>query len=180
MKNLSLHILDIIQNSIRAKANLIELEILENLKENIFQIVIKDNGTGIEKDKLKGILDPYFTSRTTRNVGLGLSLLKQNAERTGGFLKIYSKLGKGTVVKTLFKYNNIDRPVLGDISGVVTLVVASNPSIEFLYKHKTDKGEFFFNSKEIKRILENVAINEPKVIFFLKEMIKENLQNIKL
>ena len=178
MKNLSLHILDIIQNSIRAKASLIELEIFENLKENVFKIIIKDNGIGIEKEKLNKILDPYYTSRKTRNVGLGLSLFKQNAERTGGFLKIYSKLGTGTVVKIMFEYNNIDRPILGDISGVVTLLVASNPNIEFIYKHKTDKGEYFFNSKEIKKILENVSINEPKVIRFLKEMINENLQNI--
>ncbi|RLD58426.1 MAG: ATP-binding protein [Bacteroidetes bacterium] len=180
MKNLSLHILDIIQNSIRAKANLIELEICEHLKENKFLITIKDNGTGVEKEKLNQILDPYFTSRKTRDVGLGLSLFKQNAERAGGFLKIYSKLGRGTVVRTMFEYNNIDRPVLGDIAGVVTLLVASNPKIEFLYKHKTDNGEFFFNSKEIKNILEDVSVTEPKVISFIKEMINENLQSIKL
>jgi len=178
MKDLSLHILDIIQNSISAGANLIELTIEENLSQNLYQITFTDNGSGMSSEMVEKVTDPYFTSRTTRKVGLGLPLLKQNAERTGGNLTIVSEIGKGTTVKAVFQHNNIDRPVLGDIAGVIVMLCSANPDINFVYRHLTEKGEYIFDSREVKEMLDDVSISDPKIMKYLKEMIKENLLEI--
>jgi len=178
MKDLSMHILDIIQNSVRAEASEVELEIVEELEKNLYTIIINDNGCGMDEKTLEMVIDPFFTTRTTRKVGLGLPLIKQNAERTGGYLDIDSELGKGTKIKAVFTHDNLDRPSLGDIAGTVVLLVGANPEIRFNYVHKTDDGEFLFDTKEVKEALEGVPINNAEILMYLRDMIKENLQAI--
>jgi hypothetical protein len=178
MKELSLHILDIIQNSIVAEANFIEIELIDNKAENIYSISIKDNGKGMSAEMLANVTDPYCTSRTTRKVGLGIPLFKQNAERAGGYLTITSELGKGTLLKAVFQHDNLDRPMMGDISGVIILTVAANENIRFVYTHKTESGEYVFDTDEIKEALDGISMNQPQVIRYLKEMIEENLTEI--
>ena len=126
MKYLSMHILDIIQNSIRANASCVELNIVENKQLNTYTIIIIDNGDGMDDEMLSKVFDPFFTTRTTRKVGLGLPLLKQNAERTGGHLIVKSKPREGTIIEASFAHNNIDRPSLGDISGTIMIIVGAN------------------------------------------------------
>lgn len=179
MKDLALHILDIVQNSITAGARLIEITINENFFENLFEITIRDNGKGIPPDMLANVTDAYVTSRTTRKVGLGLPLLKQNAEQTGGGLTIQSEPGKGTEVKALFVANHIDLPPWGDIAGVIILLVTTNPELDFSYIHRSKTGEYVLDTREIKAELAEVSIDEPEVRKFLKEMLKENLKEIK-
>ncbi len=178
MKDLSMHIMDIIQNSVRAEASLVELEITESQKLDLFSISIKDNGIGMSKQMLEKVTDPFFTTRTTRKVGLGLSLLKQNAEQTGGKVEINSKEGVGTSLKAIFSHSHLDRPSLGDIAGIMVLLVGANPKMDFLYKHITDKGEYVFDTKEVKEVLEGVSVSDPEIMQYLKEMIKENLNTI--
>ncbi len=178
MKELSLHIMDIIQNSIVAEASCIEIELIENKAENIYSISIKDNGKGMSAEMLANVTDPYCTSRTTRKVGLGIPLFKQNAERAGGSLAITSELGKGTLLKAVFQHDNLDRPMMGDIAGVIVLTAAANENIRFVYSHKTDKDEYVFDTEEIKEAMDGMSINQPQVIRYLKEMIKENLTEI--
>ena len=178
MKELSLHIMDIVQNSIVAEASCIEIELIENKSENTYMISIKDNGKGMTNEMLANVSDPYFTSRTTRKVGLGIPLFKQNAERAGGYLTIESEIGKGTLLKAVFQHDNIDRPILGDIAGVIVLTAAANENIRFIYTHKTDSGEYIFDTEEIKEAMDGMSINQSEVIRYLKEMIKENLTEI--
>lgn len=178
MKELSLHIMDIIQNSIVAEASCIEIELIENIAENIYSICIRDDGKGMTAEMLANVTDPYCTSRTTRKVGLGIPLFKQNAEQTGGNLTITSELGKGTELTAIFKHNNIDRPMMGDIAGVIVLTAAANENIRFVYSHKTESGEYVFDTEEIKEALDGMRMNQPEVIRYLKEMIKENLTEI--
>jgi len=179
MKDLSLHILDIVQNSISAKATFINIIIEENPLENSYRLFIKDNGKGIPKEMVDKVTDPYTTSRTTRKVGLGLPLLKMNAERTGGYLKISSEVGKGTEVEAFFVYDHIDRLPIGDIAGVITILVSANPLIEFIYSHQVNEEKYVFDTREIKEALDDVAINDIHIIKYLKEMIHENLLEIK-
>jgi len=178
MKDLALHILDIVQNSIAAGSKLTKIIIEECLNDYETEIQISDNGKGIPADMLPQVSDPFVTSRTTRKVGLGLPLLKQNAEQTGGSMTIKSQPGKGTTVKTVFHANHIDMPPWGDLGGVVILIVCGNPDIDFCYIHRTRKGEYEFDTREIKKQLDGVPINEPEVRRFLKEMIEENLADI--
>jgi hypothetical protein len=180
MKDLSMHIMDIAQNSISANADLIEVEITENAETDLYQIVISDNGKGMTAEYTARVTDPYVTSRKTRKVGLGLPLLKQNAERTGGSLIIKSTLNKGTIVTANFSLSNFDRPPLGDIAGTMVLLAAANLKTRFIYRHTTEKDTFTFDTKEVNEMLEGMPISEAGVIRFLKEMINENLQEISI
>lgn len=180
MKDLSLHILDIVQNSIRAKAKLIGIEISELPDQNQLIITITDDGSGMNPEQLKRAIDPFYTSRTTRKVGLGLSLLKQNAELTGGTFKLESESGKGTQVRAIFGLNHLDRPVMGDLIGTLLLLICSSGETDYVFKHQTPSGEFTLDTCELKQTLENVPINHPKVRSFLKEMLQENLEQIQI
>jgi hypothetical protein len=178
MKELSLHILDIVQNSIRANASEITISVSENIQRNEIIIGIKDNGNGIPKEMLASINDPFTTSRKTRKVGMGLSLLRHHAELAGGYLKISSNPGKGTRIKAVFVKNHINLQPMGDIAGVVKLLLAANPGIEFKYKHSTCKGNFSFSSAEARKTLEIENFNNFYLLEQLKGLINENLAEI--
>jgi hypothetical protein len=157
---------------------MIEISVSEdNLADQLF-IKIADNGIGMNADLLKKVADPFFTTRKTRKVGLGISLFRHAAEQCGGSLTIDSQLHIGTVVTVIMKQKHIDRQPMGDIAGVLSLMVSSNPTIDFTYTHKTSNGSYLFTSKEIKQILENVPVSDPKVIKFMREMIQDNLHEI--
>lgn len=178
MKDLSMHIMDIVQNSTRAKATLTQIIVNELPSKNQLIIEISDNGSGMDNEMVKQVSNPFFTSRTTRKVGLGIPLLIQNAEQAGGHVKIHSELGKGTSVKAFFEHDHIDRIPWGDISGTITLIIAGNPNVDFIYKHNFKNKKFEIDSRVIKQELEGLPINQPEVINFIKEMIEENLNNM--
>jgi hypothetical protein len=178
MTELSLHILDITQNSIRANASIIKIDIIEDKKNDLYTIAISDNGEGIDDEMLAKVTDPFFTTRTTRKVGVGLSLFKQNAEQTGGSLEVISKVGDGTTVKAVFGLKHIDRLPLGDMAGTMTTLIAGNPKIRFIYNHITSFSDFEFDTNEAKQELEGLPINHPAILKVLKELIEENLEII--
>jgi hypothetical protein len=179
MKELSLNILDIVQNSIRAEATLISIEIRESLKENNYQIIITDNGKGIDEKILENVTDPFVTTRTKRRMGLGLPLLRYHAELAGGKVKIESEHGKGTVIKASFMLNHIDRQPLGDLAGVIKILLAANPDKDFIYKHESDFGEYIFSSRETKDYLEEVSLKDVDLLEDIGTLIRENLRVIK-
>jgi hypothetical protein len=179
MKDLALHILDILQNSVTAGATLIKLEIDELPQQDKYLVKFTDNGKGMDAATIQQVTDPFFTTRTTRKVGLGLPLLKQNAGRTGGNMLIQSTPGTGTVVEVNFGFSHIDRLPTGDIAGTIALTASSYPSIDFVYTHTTPDGTFEFDTLEIKATLEDIPINNPQVIAFMKNFIHDNLKEIK-
>ena len=178
MKDLSMHIMDIVQNSTRAGASLVTIEVIEEPGADRLTIEIIDNGCGMDEQTLKRVSDPFFTSRTTRKVGLGIPLLMQNAEQTGGQVIIKSVVGEGTTVQAMFSHSHIDRPPMGDVAGTVALLISGNPSVEFVYKHKFNEQQFEFDSRVIKAELDGISIHQPRVVKFMKEMIHENLLEI--
>lgn len=180
MRDLSMHVMDIAQNSLTAKSTYIRISIKEDIKEDQYRISFEDNGIGMTRDYVSTITDPFVTSRTTRKVGLGIPLLKQNAERTGGKLLIESEPAKGTKVEAIFSFSHPDRPPLGDIAGTIVLLCSANPDVTFEYIHSTGKGEYVFNTNEVTEALDGISIAEPSVIRFLKEMINENLTEIEI
>jgi anti-sigma regulatory factor (Ser/Thr protein kinase) len=175
MKDLSMHIMDILQNSTRAGATTIELQILEDTNTDKLTIVFKDNGSGMSEEVLSQVLNPFFTTRTTRKVGLGLSLLKQNAELTGGSLEITSTLGVGTEVTVTFGFSHLDRPPMGDLAGTVVLTASAYPNIRFIVHYKTSSIDYIFDTDEINEALDGVSIQEPDIIQYLIEMFRENI-----
>jgi anti-sigma regulatory factor (Ser/Thr protein kinase) len=178
MRTLSEHVLDIVQNSIKAKATLIEIIVEEDKINNLCSLIIKDDGSGMNEETLRQAADPFFTSRNTRKVGLGLALLKQNAEASGGSFKISSKFGAGTKVEAIFQLSNIDKPPLGDIWETFYLTILSYNKGELLYKHRTNKGEFSINSKELREMLGEVSIQQKEIRDGIIELIKTNLEDI--
>jgi anti-sigma regulatory factor (Ser/Thr protein kinase) len=174
MNDLSLHILDIVQNSITAGAALIGIDVIEDIPENRLTIRISDNGKGMSPEQLARVTDPYFTSRTTRKVGLGVPLFKQSAEMSGGYFNIESVSGKGTTVTAVFVRNHWDRPPLGDMANAMILLVSSNPALDFVYTYRYNEKTYIFDTREVKEALETVPINTPQVIRMLTEMIQEN------
>jgi len=180
MKDLSLNILDIVQNSIRAKATEISIAIAESESSDLYRISVADNGTGIPDEIIDNVTDPFVTTRTKRRMGLGLPLLKYHAEMTGGNLAIESEQGKGTLITASFSNHHIDRQPLGDIVGVLIILLAANPGIDFRYKHNTDRGEYSFSSAETKEYLGITSLCERELLKDLGDMISENLKNIEV
>ena len=178
MKDLSSHMMDIVQNSIRAEASWIQIRICEDPEADLFLIEIQDNGCGMDEATLARVRDPFFTSRTVRKVGLGIPLFQQNAERTGGSLSITSQQGKGTIVEARFMHSHIDRPPLGNMAETISLLIAANPEREFLYTHCSDRGTFSIDTRELKNMLEGIPVNHPEIIMGIQEMIKENEKEI--
>ena len=175
MKDISLHIMDILQNSTRAKATVIELLVEEDEQNDKLILKFTDNGTGMSQETLEKVLNPFFTTRTTRKVGLGLSLIKQNAEQTGGSLEIESELGKGTVVTVTFGLSSIDRPPMGDLAGTVVLTASAYPHVRFIVNYKNSKVDYVFDTQEINEALDGISIQEPEIIQYLTEMFRENI-----
>lgn len=179
MKDLSLHILDIVQNSTRANASLVKIEIEEDTERNLISITIKDDGSGMPSDMVKNVEDPYVTSRTTRKVGMGIPLFKQSAVQSGGGLHIISEIGIGTTIIATFQMDNIDTPPWGDLPGVIALLASGNPTVDFYYSHSYNGVEYIFDTFAVKEILGDTPISEPQVANFLKTMISENLEEIR-
>ncbi|MEG1499021.1 MAG: ATP-binding protein [Bacteroidales bacterium] len=169
------HVLDLIQNSISANATLMRIITDEDISKNRYILTIEDNGKGMSPEFLSKVTDPYTTTRTTRKVGMGLPLLKQNVEITGGTLEIHSQVGVGTVLKASFVMDHIDRIPVGDMVGVIGMLTAMNPTLDFIYEHKNSYGNYLFDTREVKAVLDNVSISDPQIQHFLKEMIEENL-----
>lgn len=178
MIELSLNILDIVQNSIKAGASRINITLTESKSMDKLEIEIKDNGSGIPEEQLSKVADPFFSTRKTRTIGMGLPLLRYHANLAGGDISIKSHEGEGTTVKAGFVLSHIDRQPVGDIAGVMTILMSANPEIEFIYAHKTDKGEYTFSSAEILDYLEIGNFNNSQLLKDIKEMIIENLKEI--
>jgi len=179
MKELALHILDITQNSVRANATDIKIGIIESPLSDTLTITITDNGSGMSDEVLKNSTDPFYTSRTTRRVGLGLPLFRMNADQAGGGLEITSKPGKGTTVIATFAYNNIDRPPMGDIAGTIALIISGNPAIDFLFSYCFEDQTWSLDTHELREALNGTPVTNLKVVKYLKEMINENIEELK-
>ncbi len=179
MKELSLHIMDLIENGVAADATLITLIVNENIQENKLTITIEDNGRGVSPDMLATMIDPFVTTRTTRRIGMGLSLFKAATERCDGRFDVSSEPGIGTRVSGTFRYDHIDRAPLGDMAVSIISIIAGYPEIDIAYTHMYDDNQFVFETNEIRVELDDVPLNEPAVLQHLKNAIKEELEKIR-
>lgn len=179
MNDLSMHILDIVQNSISAGATRVTLTVDEAPGADLLTIVIGDNGKGMTSEQVSRLSDPFFTSRTTRKVGMGIPLLMDSARQSGGDVRIESEPGKGTEVTAVFGYSNIDRPPLGDVANALMLLVSSNPALDFLFTYRYNGEEYLFDTVDVREILGDDALKDLTIIRNLEEMIKDNMREIR-
>lgn len=173
-----MHILDIVQNSISADASDIKIIIDENIKNNILEIKIIDDGRGMAKEETNLALDPFVTSRNTREVGLGLPLFAEAAESCNGQLKIESSPGKGTKIEAQFEYDHIDRAPLGDITETIISIISVNPELDLEYIHYVNNNKFYFSTLEIKKELDSVKINQTKILTWIRNYINEGIDEL--
>lgn len=178
MRELSLHLLDIAENGLRAGADLIELTIEESHGDDRLIVTVADNGSGMPQEKLKDPSDPFITTRTVRRVGLGLSLLSAAAQRCDGKLEIDSAPGKGTKVIASFRHSHIDRAPIGDMAGTLATLIMGNPQIDYVYTHLIDGRDFSLDTREIKAQMPDLSLQDPAVIHHLTEMIRSNLEQL--
>ena len=174
MRELSLNVLDIVQNSITANANLIEIELIEEINNDILKINIFDNGKGMTDEQIKSVTDPFYTTRTTRKIGLGIPLFKMAAEMSGGSFKIESTVGSGTKIYTSYIHSSIDRMPVGNINETVSMLIRMNPDIDFVYTHTFNEKSYSLDTRELREQLEDVPLDTPEVIDWINDYLTEN------
>ena len=182
MKELSLNILDIAENSVKARASLIRISLQET--DGVLTLIIADNGCGMKPDILAGVIDPFYTTRTTRKVGLGVPLLKLAAEQTGGEVRIESYHESdypdrhGTVVTAVFYTNHIDFTPLGDVIATVTTLIQGSPQIDFTFNHTSKSFDVSLDTREMREVLGEVPLNTPEVLHWIAESLREQYGNL--
>jgi anti-sigma regulatory factor (Ser/Thr protein kinase) len=178
MRELALHILDLVQNSIEADASRVLLEVIENYTADTMTIRVTDNGRGMDEETKHRVLDPFVTTRKTRRVGLGLPLIDMSTQRCDGYLAIDSKPGQGTVVEAVYRHSHLDRPPLGNIVETVKALMVANPELDFTYSHVVNDAHFSLATGEITAALGDVPLTHPEVIVWLHEYLSANLTNL--
>lgn len=177
MRELSLHVMDIVQNSLSAGASLTEISVTEEGAN--MAIEIKDNGRGMSQEQVKSVVDPFFTTRTTRKVGLGVPLFKMAAEQTGGSFSISSEVGVGTRLAAAFQTASVDMIPLGDINSTISLLIRCNPDRDFLFRRAKDGREFTLDTRELRQVLgEDVPLDAPEVMEWIDAYLAEQTESI--
>ena len=178
LPEISLNILDISQNSISAKATQIKIMVWVNTFKQQIKVQIKDNGTGMDAETVKRVTDPFYTTRTTRKVGLGIPFFKQEAECTGGSFSISSVSGQGTDIQAIFCTDHIDCMPLGNLNETVYSLIVMHPDIEFYYGYQVNEAEFHLDTKEMREMLGDIPLNTPEISSFIRDYLEENESDI--
>ena len=176
MRELSLHILDIAQNAIAAGASLIEITAAADTAAHTLSVCIADNGCGMTEEQVRRVLDPFYTTRTTRKVGMGVPLFKMAAEQTGGHLEIRSEVGVGTTVNAVFYTDHLDCIPLGDMASSVSTLLCMNADRRFIYRHRVDAAEFLLDTDTLREILGDVPLSDSAVMQWLRAYLQENIE----
>jgi hypothetical protein len=194
VRELSQHILDLLENALEAGATEVQLDIVEQTDPRgalspiagggLLSISVQDNGRGMDANTLARLSDPFFTTRTTRAVGLGIPLLKATAERCNGELVVRSTPGQGTVVKATMEHHHVDRAPLGDMASTLLAIMLArprgdgSPTCDLRYHHTVDGRTFSFDSREIRSLLGDIPLGHPQVRAWLEEYLREGLADL--
>lgn len=178
MTEISLNILDVAENSVRAQASLITIVVDVSTADDVLKVMIADDGCGMTAEQVEKVTDPFYTTRTTRKVGLGVPFFKMAAESSGGSFDITSEPGVGTTVTAIFGFSNIDRMPLGDISSTVHNLIVYHPDSDFFFRYRVDEREFTLDTREMREVLGGVPLDVPEVSAYIKEYLDENKKEI--
>ena len=178
MRELALHILDIAENGISAGANRIDITVDEARSQDRLTIVIRDNGHGMPPEKMRHLTDPFVTTRSSRRVGLGLPLFAAAATRCAGDLRVRSEPGKGTEVTATFRLHHIDRAPLGDMAATIMTLILGNPHIDVIYSHSVDGESFELDTRDIRRQLGDIRLDDPVVMRTITESMRSSLHEL--
>ncbi len=178
MREISHHVLDIIYNSVEAGARRVEIRVVEDSKADSLTISVADDGRGMDPEVVARALDPFFTSRTTRDVGLGLSLLEASARACAGEVKVDSRRGEGTTVTACFQRSHVDRQPLGDMASTLMVAIVGAPAVDLCYRHEVDGRVFAFDTSALRAELEGLPLSHPAVVRWLRTFLEEGLHSL--
>ena len=179
MQDFAMHILDLAHNSIRANAKTLDLRILEDPNNDRFEVELRDDGCGMDEDMLKKARDPFYTTRTTRKIGLGIPLFEGTATQCQGEFTLRSVVNQGTRISASMKYSHIDRPPLGDLGLTVAMILQANPKMRFRLDYTYEKQKFRLDSEEIQATLgDDVTIDEPEILLFIQDYVREHIKTL--
>jgi hypothetical protein len=185
VREIALHLLDIAENSVAAQSRNISIEVREDLQKDLLSVSVTDDGRGMDKETAAKVLDPFYTTRTTRKVGLGIPLLKLAAEMSDGGLTLATEPGKGTKVEATFRHSHIDRMPLGDVGLTFMTLLVSYPQVHWVFVYQvTDKNgqrkSFDFDDVELKSVLGEVSMTEPQILKFVRGIFEEGIEPLTL
>jgi hypothetical protein len=175
VEDISLHILDIAENAIRADAKKIEIIIVLDTAHDLFRLEVNDDGRGMDPETLAKVRDPFFTTKH-KKTGLGIPLLTHAAEQAGGTVTIESAPGKGTKVAITFRWSHVDRPAIGNMADTLLTLIAGHPDLDVVYEEREAAKVFRFDTRELRNDLEDVPINAPAVLDAIRGMLKEQIK----
>lgn len=178
LPEISLNVLDVAENSIRVQASLIEISVGIEETEDLLTISIRDNGCGMTTEQIQNVEDPFFTTRTTRKIGLGIPFFKMAAESTGGSFSIQSEVGKGTVTEAVFHLSHIDRMPIGDMTCTIHTLIVYNPQTDFIYTYRLNDKSFTLDTREFREVLGGIPFNSPDVSAYIKDFLEENKNEV--
>jgi signal transduction histidine kinase len=178
MIELSLHILDISENAVRAGAKTVIITLIEDPQTDRLTLEIRDDGKGMNEKEIGRVLDPFYTTKKVRRVGLGLPMLAQAAQHAGGGFEIESRPSEGTTVRVSFQLSHIDRQPLGDLQGTLATLIAGNPDVHFIYHHWCEQRQYVLDTGEIKNEIGDIPINHVEVLKFIRQDITEGLKEL--
>ena len=179
MQDLAMQILEILMNSIGAKAGKVILRMRDSLQDNRIEIEVEDNGSGMSEEMVRKVADPFTTTRTTRKIGMGVAFMKGLTEQCDGTFDIRSTPGIGTVVSASIRRDHIDAPPMGDLGEMIMYCIQADETIDIEFHYKTDTDEFVFLSSEIREQLDGVSLMEPEILIWIKEYINEGITHAK-
>ncbi len=178
MRELALHILDVVRNSIEAGATDVEISIVEEHRADRLEFVIRDNGAGMDQERAAQAADPFYSTRTTRRVGLGLALLKAACERTDGNFSVTSQPGKGTIVHGMMRLRHFDRPPLGNMGSVIQALACEADRTHISYRHRANGRAFDIDTDELQREFGDVSLADPRVLCWLAEFVRNGIVGV--
>lgn len=183
MREIALHLLDIAQNSVAAQSRSISVQVIEDLFHDRMIVSVSDDGNGMDSQTVQQVQDPFYTTRMTRSVGLGIPLLKLAAEAAGGNLRLHSQPGKGTWMQAELQHSHIDRMPLGDLPATCLSLLVSHPQINWTFLYRVvdpdeHSRDFLFESAALKRELGNISLTEPEVLAYLRNLFEEGIRSV--
>lgn len=192
MREIALHLLDIAENSVAAKAGTVSISVYEDLPADRLTARVQDDGKGMDSKTLQQVTDPFVTSRTTRKVGLGIPLFKAAAEACNGYLNLDSKVGQGTCLQVEFQRSHIDRMPLGDLGGTFLTLVVAYPAIRWIFDYRVKPAPsgtngdpqndetlvFLFDSQPVQEVLGDVSFSEPEILAYLRSYLEEGIASV--
>jgi anti-sigma regulatory factor (Ser/Thr protein kinase) len=178
VKELALHILDLLQNSVEAGASRVGVDIIEDATTDQMVVEVRDDGKGMAPELVERVLDPFVTTRRTRRVGLGLPLLAASARQAGGEVRVESSPGAGTRIVASFGLSHVDRAPLGDMAATIVAILAANPQLKLHYRHRRDGGEALFDTEAIEERMGSVPWDKPQVALWARDAIRSGLATL--